>query len=111
MAPMVQRRIAVPLILLVTMNAAWAAVTGLTGPILGAAGYCVILVAVVWWRDSRAVLLGCGAGAAWHLVKLARAGGFALLPDSALLIANISLAVGALLVAALDLRATRSGKR
>jgi|GEM_PF-5895810 len=109
MAITAQRRMATPLVILVIVSAAWAAVAGLTGPILGAAGYGVILAAVVWWMDSRAVLVGCGAGAVWHLVKLVRATGLGLPLDSVLLIVSVGLAVGALVVTVLDLRAVWSG--
>ncbi len=102
--------VATLLILLVAVNAAWAAVTGLTGPILGAVGYGVILVAVARWKDSRAALVGCGVGAAWHLIKLIRPGGLVRSADGSFLIANTALAAAAVLIAASGLYASRARK-
>jgi len=93
------------LVLLVAANALWAAATWRTGPILGAGGYCVILLVVLRWKDFRASLVGGGVGALVHLGEQFCWSGWTWRPDSVFLLMNAALAAAVL---ALSIRVLRS---
>ena len=91
---------------LVAINGAWAALGRLTGPLLGAAGYCAVLLVAARRQDFRAPLIGGAVGTALHVVELSLRSHEAWLGTDVFLVLNasVSAALGALCVWALRTR-------
>ena len=82
------------LMLLVTMNIAWAAVSGILGPLLGAAAYGVVAMLVLRSKDCRAAFVIGGIGFGLHLSRILGWSMPSALSEQAFLIANTVLPIG-----------------